>query len=250
MKHFKQILMLSIIFVSACEQTRTNSKEKTGIYENNELPQKDTTKKIVEDIIGEPIDNVGNSILYTSYEGFEENEQNNAYAVPIVVFYNNKYLDPPTCEFGNNSQSAINDCKRAKKILLPSVRSGSTLFVLDNGAKSYAITVIGTKEFGFSDWTRYSAHIKEKLNGSILTDNPKIGTNKLYPIKDKPTLERRKDNEGGYYQDKLLTNVDIDGDGMPELIYECEEYEGTFYIIYSNKNGKWKKIYEGGYQGV
>ena len=45
MKQFKQILMLSIIFISACEQTKTNSKEKTGIYENNELPQKDTTKK-------------------------------------------------------------------------------------------------------------------------------------------------------------------------------------------------------------
>ena len=250
MKHFKQILLLSIIFISACEQTKTNSKEKTGIYENNELPQKDTTKKIVKDIIGVPIDNVGNSILYTSYKGFEENEQNNTYAVPIVVFYNNKYLDPPTCEFGNNSQSAINECERAKKILLPSVISGSTLFVLDNGAKSYAITVIGTKKFGFSDWTRYSAHIKEKLNGLILTDNPKIGTNKLYPIKDKPTLERRKDSEGGYYQDKLLTKVDIDGDGMPELIYECQEYEGTFYIIYSITNGKWKKIYEGGYQGV
>ena len=250
MKHFKQILMLSIIFISACEQTKTNSKEKTGIYENNELPQKDSTKKIVEDIIGEPIDNIGNSILYTSYEGFEVNEQNNTYAVPIVMFYNNKYLDPPTCEIGNNSQSAIDECQRAKKILLPSVRSGSTLFVLDNGAKSYAITVIGTKEFGFSDWTRYSAYIKDKPNESILTDNPKIGTNKLYPIKDKPILQKRKDSEGGYYQDKLLSKVDIDGDGMPELIYQCEEYEGTFYIIYSNKNGKWKKIYEGGYQGV
>ena len=225
MKHFKQILMLSIIFISACEQTKTNSKEKTGIYENNELPQKDSTKKIVEDIIGEPIDNIGNSILYTSYEGFEVNEQNNTYAVPIVVFYNNKYLDPPTCEIGNNSQSAIDECQRAKKILLPSVRSGSTLFVLDNGAKSYAITVIGTKEFGFSDWTRYSAYIKDKPNGSILTDNPKIGTNKLYPIKDKPILQKRKDSEGGYYQDKLLSKVDIDGDGMPELIYQCEEYE-------------------------
>lgn len=250
MKHFKQILMLSIIFITACEQTKTNSQEKTGSYENTELPQNDRIRKIAEDKIGEPIDNIGNSILFTTYEGFEENEQNNTYAVPIVVFYNNKYLDPPTCEFGNNSQSAINECERAKKILLPSVRLGSTLFVLDNGAKSYAITVIGTKKFGFSDWTRYSAHIKEKPNGSILTDNPKIGTNKLYLIKDKPTLERRKDGEGGYYQDKLLTKVDVDGDGMPELIYKCSDYEGTFYIIYSNKNGKWKKIYQGGYQGV
>jgi hypothetical protein len=250
MKHFKLIFLLSIISNTACKQSNTNSQEQNGSNKNTELPQSDKTQKIADDKIGEPIDNIGNSILYTTYEGFEENEQYNTYAVPIVVFYNNKYLDPPTCEFGNNSPSAIYECERAQKILLPSVRSGSTLFVLDNGAKSYAITVIGTKKFGFSDWTRYSAHIKEKPNGSILTDNPKIGTNKLYPIKDKPTLERRKDGEGGYFQDKLLTKVDVDGDGMPELIYECGDYEGTFYIIYSNKNGKWKKIYEGGYQGV
>lgn len=183
--------MLSIILITAFGQIKTNSQEKTGSYEITELPQNDRIRKIAEDIIGEPIDNIGNSILYTLYEGFEENEQNNTYAVPIVVFYNNKYIDPPACEFGNNSQSALIECERAKKILLPSVRSGSTLFVLDNGVKSYAITVIGTKKFGFSDWTRYSAHIKEKPKGSILTDNPKIGTNKLYPIKDKPTLERR-----------------------------------------------------------
>lgn len=250
MKPFKQILLLLTIFVSACEQTNSNSQDKTGSYENTEKLQNDSTLKIAKDSEGEPIDNISNSILYTTYEGIEENEQNNVYAVPIVVFYNNKYLDPPTCEWGNNSQSAIKECERAKKILLPSVRPGSTLYVLDNGTKSYAINVIGTKEFGISDWTRYSAHIKVKPRGSILTDNPKIGTNKLYPIKDKPTLERRKDSEGGYYQDKLLAKVDIDGDGIPELIYECQDYEGTYYVIFSNKNGQWKKIYEGGYQGV
>lgn len=249
-----RILFIILLFIISGFGLKKTFFNQTDTSQESEVsnPSKETKKTVlpeVTEIIGEPIDDVGNSILYTNFSGIEENEANENFAVPIAMFYNNKYIDPPTCEHGSNEQNAINECEKAKELLLPSVRSGSELFVLDNGKQSYSINVIDTKEFGYSDWTRFSARIREKPKTSILTDNPKIGTNKLFAIKDRPTLEKRKDPEGNVLQDKLLSKVDIDGDGMPELIYECSDYEGTFYQIYSNKNGKWIKVYEGGYQG-
>lgn len=207
----------------------------------------DTNKKS-DEIVGETIKDIGNSILFTTFEDIENN--NKFIAVPIVVYINGKYQTPPTCEIGNNAQEAIVECEKAKKILLPSVNAGNILYILDNGQKSSTIEVLSTVLFGYSDWQTYSAQILEKPIHFILTDNPKIGTNKLSTIKNKPVLNKRKDAEGNILNDKLLTKVDIDGDGMPELIYECSDYEGTFYQIYSYKNEKWNKVYEGGYQGL
>ncbi len=251
-----RILFIILLFIVSAFGFKKSFLNQLTIAEENSITNdskpktKKKSKPILEDIVGEPIENIGNSILYTIYSGVEQNETNEIYAVPIVVFYNNQYLDPPTCEVGSTEQKAIDDCEKAKEILLPSVHSGSTLFVLDNGKQSYDISVLDTKEFGYSDWLRYSAHISIKPKTSILTDNPKIGTNRLTTIKDRPTLSQRKDPEGNILNDKLLSKVDINGDGMPELIYECSDYEGTFYQIYTYKNGSWTLAYEGGYQGV
>ena len=209
-------------------------------------PDGDTTKvdkPYVVDTIGEAIPSIGNSIIYTVYQGQEdiEEEKNKYYAVPIVVYNEGKYIDPPTCENWSSDQNALDECERSKELLLPSVQPGKILFEIENGKQTNSINVMDTKDFGYSDWTRFSGQISYKPNSSLLTDNHKIGTNRLATINNMPVIE--KDN-------RLLDKADIDGDGKPELIYECQEYEGKIYKIYSYLNGKWKEVYEGGYQGV
>ncbi len=196
---------------------------------------------------------IGNTIIYTVQNGINENETEKIYAVPIVVYYNKKYIDPPFCEFGNPkylSKESIISCEKAKKILLPSVQPGKYLFELNNGKITHKTKVIKTYQFGFSDWTTYSGQINSNTKSKLLTDNSKIGSNHLTINTDKPVLEKRLNPEGEKLNDKLIGQVDIDGDSKPELIYESMEYEGSYYQIYSKKNNKWINIFNGGYQGL
>jgi hypothetical protein len=187
---------------------------------------------------------IGNVILYLILNGFEENETNEKYAVPFLVFYNNEYINPPTCEVGSTDKKAVLECERAKNMLLPSVQKGDQLFIINDGKQVGEIEVLGTKEFGYSDWIRYSAHISTNVKESILTDNPKVGNNDLIKTNDPPILQARKGPEGEIYEDRLVGKLDIDGDGLPEFIFEGENYEGTIYQIYSKKRGNWQKVYE------
>ncbi len=227
------------------------SSNSFDILNNQSIQTNIATTGTSEDLVGEPIENVGNSILFTIFDGISENGLKNSeiIAVPIALYINGQYEDPPRCDNGSNKQKAIDECEKAKEILLPSVGSGSKLYILDNGKRSNDITVLSTKQFGYSNLLSYSALIKQKPQTSILTNNSKLGTNKLYSVKNRPSLPKRINSDGITMTDKLLTKVDIDGDGIPELIYECEGYEVTFYQIYSSKNGGWTKVYEGGYQG-
>jgi hypothetical protein len=191
--------------------------------------------------VGEPISEIGNSIIYTVRQYYDEERKNDKYAVPIVVYFNGKYIQPPHCIYGDNSQSAFEECEKSKEILLPSVQPGSILFEIHNGKQTNSINVIDNESFGYSDWTLFSGKISKQVNPLLLTDNHKIGTNKLAQIKEIPIVPEAN---------SLLGMVDIDGDGMPEYIYEVSEYEGTSYEIFSNINGEWKVVYNGGYQGV
>ena len=216
------MIILCVIIVS---KILSHMKESGG----PQPPAGDTIKvdkPYVVDTIGEAIPSIGNSIIYTVYPGDEdiEEEKNKYYAVPIVVYNEGKYIDPPTCENGSSDQKALDQCERSKELLLPSVEPGSILFEIENGKQTNSINVIDTKEFGYSDWSRFSGQISNKPNSSLLTDKPKIGTNRLATINNMPVTEQ--DN-------RLLGKVDIDGDGKPELLYECQEYEGKYYKIYS-----------------
>lgn len=241
------IVLLLLISAFGLKKTFLNSEVST---ENSESLNANNSKEQTTQTSGEPIENVGNSVLFTSFNGLSEDDTGEVYAVPIVLYYRNQYIDPQACNLADGKQNSNEDCERLKKLLAPSVRPGSLLYVLDNGKKSHSIEVLDTKQFGYSDWTVYSAHIQQRPKSSIITNNSKLGTNKLATINDKPTLPKRKDPEGYALEDKLLSKVDIDGDGKPELVYECGEYEGAFYQVYSNKNGNWEKVYEGGYQGL
>lgn len=49
---------------------------------------------------------------------------------------------------------------------------------------------------------------------------------------------------------RYFDRLDLDGDGVPELIFQVGQYEGVSYQIWTRKSGQWKRVYEGGYVGV
>jgi hypothetical protein len=60
-------------------------------------------------------------------------------------------------------------------------------------------------------------------------------------------------NHGGYLEYgswgtglTFLEAMDINGDGMPELIFEYDGYESTDFIIYEYKEGKLNEVFYGG----
>jgi curved DNA-binding protein CbpA len=245
-----RILLIVLLFIISAFGLKKSQFIREILSGNSETLDTSSAKEQNTESIGEPIENVGNSVLFTSFNGIHDNDTSEILAVPIVIYYQNKYIDPHACNLADGKNNTIEDCEKLKRILIPSVSSSAKLYVLDNGKKSYSIDVLETKQFGYSDWTVYAAHIESKPKSSLITNNSKLGTNKLSAITDRPTLAKRKDPEGYALEDKLLSKVDIDGDGKPELVYECGEYEGSFYQVYSNKNGTWEKVFEGGYQGL
>jgi len=54
----------------------------------------------------------------------------------------------------------------------------------------------------------------------------------------------------GYEDRKLVDVVDLDGDGMAEVIGEGFEIENNFYVIYKRQAGTWRPVYKGGGGGA
>lgn len=50
----------------------------------------------------------------------------------------------------------------------------------------------------------------------------------------------------GYYVEKLVEHLDVDGDGASELFTIAEGLEVVYYYIYKREQGAWKKVYEFG----
>lgn len=50
--------------------------------------------------------------------------------------------------------------------------------------------------------------------------------------------------ENGVYLERLIDGLDLDGDGMSEVITETDGFEGDSYFIYKKQGGKWEKVYE------
>lgn len=188
----------------------------------------------------------GNS---SNMQKLKENETE-IVAVPFVMYQNGKYKAIPVCELGSTESKAVKECDLAKKIILPAVAAGKLLYVLNNGVQTGTINIKKHTQYGFSDWQTHSAVLSTNPKVKLLTNNASIGVKKLTEVKSKPVLKKRKDPEGTYYQDRLVSKVDIDGDNVAELIYLCGDYEGEFFQIFSFKNKVWKKVFEGGYQGV
>ena len=54
----------------------------------------------------------------------------------------------------------------------------------------------------------------------------------------------------GYEDTKLVDVVDLDGDGMEEVIAEGFEIENNLYVIYKRQSGTWRQVYKGGGGGA
>jgi hypothetical protein len=52
--------------------------------------------------------------------------------------------------------------------------------------------------------------------------------------------------EEGYEDRSLVDVVDLDGDGMAEVIAEGHYYESNDYVIYKRQAGTWRPVYKGG----
>jgi hypothetical protein len=180
-------------------------------------------------------------------------------AVPIVIYKNGKYIQPPECVKNENGKFNNIECNNYNRLILPFIRKGATLFELNNGVQNSTFAVLKTSITGMGREIHCGV-LNAKPSHTLLTNNPNIGILPLttLDVTDRPILIKRKDcidygsATGGnmYCKDKLLTKVDIDGDGFPELIYENEVTEGYYYTIYSKKNNRWIKVFEGSGDGV
>jgi len=188
------------------------------------------------------------TLVFTIESGIDNEKE--IIAVPFVMYTNGKYKAIPVCEMGSKESKAIQECRIAKETILPIVNAGNLLYVLNNGIQTETIDIVKFTQYGFSDWQTYSAVIATNPNVKLLTNNSLLGKKTLKEVKSKPILKRRKNPDGGNYEDKLLSKVDIDGDNIAELVYLSYDYEGQFYQIFTFKNNVWKKVFEGGYQGV
>lgn len=257
----KFYLLFTIIFISiSCNKTdstketdfqqRIDSASFSSIEKIKMDSLKDAQKKQLE-LKGEPINDIGNSLIFVT-EVANEYSENPGQVIAIPIFYYSKgnYQEIPTVMEFDPSPEDAQKSERARRLLLPIIKSGNNLYALNNGVKENSYQILNVTKYGFSDWQTFSAVLENLPPNSLLSDNEKLGTNQLGNIVKRPVLKKRLSPEKDILEDKLLSKVDVDGDGFPELIYQNQEYEGVYYTVYSNKNGNWKKVYEGGYQGL
>jgi hypothetical protein len=231
------------------DSTYQNSLQK--IVELNDLlvSKKDSIKLPVS-VIGKPqsINDQTPIIIFTIEKGIENEKE--IIAVPLVMFKNGKYNTIPVCDEVSTELKALEECRVAKETILPMVNAGHSLYVLNNGIQTGIVNIEKHTGYGYSDWQTYSAILSTNPNVKLVTNNSLLGTKMLKELNSKPILKKRGGDLKISYEDKLFSKVDIDGDAVPELIYFCEADESHYYTIYSFKNNKWIKVYEGGYQGI
>lgn len=202
------------------------------------------------------------TVIFMSSESYDNNnDKSYPCAQPIVVYVNGKYIEPPDCINNDNGEliNNNNECNNYSKLIQPYISRGAKLYELNNGMRNNTFTVQRTGITG-AGREIHCGILNKKPTHTILTNNSNIGTGTLTPleISDRPRLKKRKDclnygsPSGGmmYCSDRLMSKVDIDGDGFPELIYENEVTEGYYITIYSKKYNKWIKVFEGSGDGV
>ena len=95
---------------------------------------------------------------------------------------------------------------------------------------------------------------KFEMIGSFNIQGPKLLAYNLFAIFElTPTGKYRaawnwyqKGNEETYEDRSLVDVIDLDGDGVAEVIAEGTYYESNDYIIYKRQTGTWRQIYKGG----
>ena len=161
------------------------------------------------------------AILFSIKQGIVGPSQ--VVAVPFVCYMDGEYQKIPVCEAKARDEKAIDECFQAIRLLVPIITIQQELYILNNGIQTGTTNIINITQYGFSDWFTFSGILEENPKISILTNNSEIGVTELKKLISRPKFAQRKSPEGDILQDKLLTKVDIDGDGIPELIYECND---------------------------
>lgn len=170
-------------------------------------------------------------------------------ALPIVIYANGKYTEPPICDTMNKDEVWQRKCDSSEKIIKPSVKQGKKLYVLNNGKQTGNIISKDIAEYYVVDYYSYAAELASDPGVMLVTNNKSIGLKTLTKITTKPVLEKRV-FDGYEMKDTLLSQIDLDGDGIGELVYHSQDYEGEFYQVFSFKNGKWINVFTGSYFGV
>jgi len=165
--------------------------------------------------------------------------QEESRAVPIVMVNSGRYIG---FSQENNDFSLVT----ISQIL----DSGNFLFPVSNDGLANRYLVINKRN---DDYSGIYGVLSSRPKGKLLTNDSLVLTRSLKVVTKTPFLVKRKRPSyygGGYYSDKLLGKVDLDGDNIGEHVYLCQESEGVFYQIFSFKNNQWKKVFEGGYSGL
>jgi hypothetical protein len=53
-------------------------------------------------------------------------------------------------------------------------------------------------------------------------------------------------SEGEYADRQFVDQVDLDGDGVGEVVAEGTYYESSDYVVYKKQQGRWRGVYQGG----
>jgi hypothetical protein len=213
----------------------------------------------IQDIVTSKTIELGNSIVYISRntddcyfdEDLAVDLAGRSILIPIVIYSDGKFIDPPMCNQMSDANEELQACDEMKRLFKYSIRKDDPIYRVSGGKKEGEFAVDRLVDYGMSDWTLPCPIISKVPIDFIYTDNKKMGTNSFYDLssEDHPKLELRFDC-GGQCEDKLIDKVDIDGDGYLEFIYECSDYEGIFFQIFSKLNNQWKLVYSGGYDGL
>ncbi len=202
---------------------------------------------------------LGNSIIFDYIDDNYIGDNQKKIARPIVIYKYGQYLAPPFI-WSDDELSGLTTTEKNQHIQLNNefkkeLSDCNSLFLLNNGVKykSIKVTKVSKYQGNLSSWL--ALEIESAPEHQLLSNNPKLGTNILQPLgkNDRPVIKKiRKENDGNQYEIdfSLISKVDIDGDGIPELIYYFQAYESGWVEIYSKKNGKWKKVYEGAGDGA
>jgi hypothetical protein len=194
---------------------------------------------------------IENSIIFTcNFNSYDKN----LVAVPIVIYKNGKYVDPPYYAYDREpTPEEIKMINNFKKELAQI----DYLHLLNNGMKYQTIKVgkLAEPEGGISEHP--SLQLMSIPAHRLLSNNPKLGTNVLQSLEsnDRPLIFNRKViNETLFDFDKSdivddirvipFSKVDIDGDGIPEIVYYFEAWELSYFQIFSKRHGKWEKVFD------
>jgi hypothetical protein len=183
-------------------------------------------------------------------------------AAPIAIYKNGKYYSPPCNE--DEREGGAQRLTEFKRVL----SDMEFIFLNQNGVKKQKIKVrniVLNDEGGMDGNCSYPElmlffNCMDRLNYEhIYTNNATIGTNifKVLDLTDRPLIFNKKINKVARFnfsknkqmdQEIIvhpLPQIDINGDGTPELIYYFEGWEENHYfMIYSKIKNKWTKVFD------